>query len=152
MKNTDAFIGEWLSHRKVLLQMLEEVKTEQLGYKPWEQAMSLSQQALHIVGAMDMFAATVKNGTFTPGQPPKEFSTAEELRAIIAESTKATEAVLRSIAVEQLEKAVDFHGRSMPGSVLLQNAKDHEIHHKGQLFVYLRLLGIEKLPFFVSRG
>ncbi|SIC68051.1 Uncharacterised protein [Mycobacteroides abscessus subsp. abscessus] len=40
---------------------------------------------------------------------------------------------------------------TMPGIVLLENAKDHEIHHKGQLFTYARLAGIEKLPFFVSR-
>jgi len=40
----------------------------------------------------------------------------------------------------------------MPGMVLLESGKDHEIHHKGQLFTYARLLGIKSLPFFVNRS
>ncbi|WP_349679045.1 MULTISPECIES: DinB family protein [Aneurinibacillus] len=28
---------------------------------------------------------------------------------------------------------------------------DHEVHHKGQLFLYARLIGIEKLPFFITQ-
>ncbi|QHW33983.1 damage-inducible protein DinB [Paenibacillus rhizovicinus] len=152
MTTINEFIGEWLSHRKVLHQMLEDVTTEQLQLKPWEKAMTLSGLILHITGAMGMFANTVKNGVYTQAVPPKAFTTIDELRANIAADTEETEAILRSIAPEQLEQSIDFFGHAMTGSALLQNAKDHEIHHKGQLFIYLRLAGIEKLPFFVYRG
>jgi hypothetical protein len=39
MTNINGFIGEWLSRRKVLHQMLEELTTEQLSMKPWEKGM-----------------------------------------------------------------------------------------------------------------
>jgi uncharacterized damage-inducible protein DinB len=152
MTTINEFTKSWLSHRKVLHEMLADVTTEQLQLKPWEQAMSVSGLVLHITGAMGMFANTVKNGVFTQPVPPKPFATIEELRANIAADTEQTEAVLRAITPEQLENAIDFFGHSMTGGMLLQQAKDHEIHHKGQLFIYLRMAGIEKLPFFVSRG
>lgn len=152
MTNINGFIGDWLNHRKVLHQMLEDVTTEQLQMKPWEKGMSLSELVLHITGSMGMFAATVKNGVFTKAGPPMAFTTIDELKTNIAADTKQTEAILRTITPEQLNQPIEFFGSTMPGGVLLQNAKDHEIHHKGQLFVYLRLAGIENLPFFVSRG
>lgn len=152
MTDINGFVAEWLSHRKVLHQMLEEVKTEQLNLKPWEGAMSLSELVQHIAGAMAMFVRTVKNGVFTPGESAKAPETIEELKAAVASATEQTEAALRSLGSEELERTVDFFGNASTGSALLQNAKDHEIHHKGQLFVYLRLAGIEKVPFFVSRG
>ncbi|CAM3883765.1 DinB family protein [Cohnella lubricantis] len=152
MTNVNEFMRSWLSHRKVLHQMLEEVSTEQLSLRPWEKAMSVSELAQHIAGAMGMFAETVKNGAFTPGAPAKEIATADELRAIVSAETEKAEATLRSLTEEQLSRSVDFFGRSVPGHTLLQEAKDHEIHHKGQLFVYLRQAGIEKLPFFVNHG
>ncbi|WP_347813051.1 DinB family protein [Paenibacillus sp. BK033] len=123
-----------------------------MSYKPWEKGMSLAQLVLHITGAMDMFAKTVQNGVYTPGAKPAAPSTIEELKSVVAAATEQTEAVLRSLTPEQLEAPIDFFGNSLSGHALLQNAKDHEIHHKGQLFVYLRLVGIEQLPSYVSKG
>ncbi|MFC5451802.1 DinB family protein [Paenibacillus aestuarii] len=152
MSNIEAYVQQWLSHRKVVHQMLEEVNSEQLQFKPWENGMSFSQLVQHITNAMGMFATTVKNGTYTPGAKSQEFRSVAELQAKVAADTEQTEAILRSLTAEDLERPIEFFGHTLPGSVLLQNAKDHEIHHKGQLFIYLRLLGIEKVPFFVSRG
>jgi Uncharacterized protein conserved in bacteria len=151
MTDINEFIAGWKSHRNVLHDMLAEVSTEQLSFRPWEKGMSIAELVLHITGAMDMFAKTVQNGVYTPGSK-QTVATAEELRAAAAAATEQAEAVLRSLTPEQLAQSIDFFGNPVPGFALLQNAKDHEIHHKGQLFTYLRLTGIEKLPFFVSRG
>lgn len=152
MTTIDGFIQGWLSHRKVLHDMLADVTTEQLSFKPWDNGMSLSELALHITGAMGMFAATVKNGAYVPGAQREPIATIEELRAAVAEDTHRTEAQLRTITTEDLEREIDFFRNRATGEKLLQNGKDHEIHHKGQLFIYLRIAGIEKLPFYVSRG
>ncbi|GLX66501.1 DinB family protein [Paenibacillus glycanilyticus] len=153
MTNIETFIAAWKSHRKVLHDMLEGVTTEQLSYRPWEKGMSLKELVLHITGAMDMFANTVQNGAHTQGtKPASPPETVEDLKAVVAASTERTEATLRTLTPEQLAQSIDFFGNAVPGFALLENAKDHEIHHKGQLFTYLRLVGIEQLPFFVSRG
>lgn len=152
MTNINEFVKQWRSHRNVLLEMLENVTDEQLGTKPWAQAMSFSELVLHIAGAMRMFTSTVKNGVLTKGEPPKAPSNAKELQALVAAATEQTEAEIRSLTPEQLDREIDFFGRTATGGRLLEEAKDHEIHHKGQLFIYLRMAGAEKLPFFVSRG
>jgi uncharacterized damage-inducible protein DinB len=44
---------------------------------------------------------------------------------------------------EQLREEVEFHGRSLRRGVLLWFMTEHEIHHRGQLYTYYRLAGIE---------
>ncbi|WP_336771180.1 DinB family protein [Paenibacillus sp. MMO-58] len=151
MTNINEFIAGWKNHRKVLHDLLADVTTEQLSFRPWEKGMSVQELVLHITGAMDMFVKTVQNGVHTQGDK-HAYATADELRAGVAATTESTEAILRSLTPEQLAHTIDFFGNQVPAFALLQNAKDHEIHHKGQLFTYLRLVGIEKLPFFVGRG
>ncbi|MGU3472436.1 hypothetical protein ACLBWT_14975 [Paenibacillus sp. D51F] len=75
MTDINGFIAEWRSHRNVLPQMLEQVTDEQLGMKPWEKAMSLSELVVHIAGSMVMFAATVANGAYMPGGKPASLHT-----------------------------------------------------------------------------
>ncbi len=60
-------------------------------------------------------------------------------RTLAAEYTQKTVDVLRSLSEDDLNKTIDAtaaFGRKLPGSQLLQMAIDHEIHHKGNLYVY----------------
>lgn len=62
----EKYIEEWLRHRLVLQEMVALVPDEHIGFKPWENAISMGSLIIHIVTATDMFVKTVKNGTFTP--------------------------------------------------------------------------------------
>jgi uncharacterized damage-inducible protein DinB len=149
MKN---FIGSWMSHRKALLEIIEALNdNDNLQYKPWDGGMTLSELVLHISSSTAMFANTVKQGVFVPPTTPKTPETIEELKQLVQSETDQTISILESITDEQLNQLVEFAGMKMPGMAMLESAKDHEIHHKGQLFTYARLIGIEELPFFVSR-
>ncbi|KKK36151.1 damage-inducible protein DinB [Mesobacillus campisalis] len=152
MENTKGFTSGWMSHRKALIELLDTLNDGQLNYKPWENGMTLSELVLHTTGATAMFAQTVKNGEFTPPSGPNAVESVQKLKEVVQEQTELTQAVLESLTGEQLGKLIDFSGMKMTGSVMLETARDHEIHHKGQLFTYARMLGIEELPFFVSRA
>ncbi|MFD1957486.1 DinB family protein [Paenibacillus thailandensis] len=153
MSKIQAYVAGWLSHREALLDLLDVVSDEQLSYKPWEKGMSFAELAQHVSGATLMFVKIVKTGSYTPSSaPPQKASSVEELRAIVKEQTEETKALLESIAPEQLDDIVDFNGMKMPGAAMLDMAKEHEIHHKGQLFTYARAAGIEKVPFFIHRS
>lgn len=99
-----------------------------------------------------MFAGTVKNGEFTPPTGSSKIETISELKALVETQTNQTKSKLESLTEDQLAAIVEFAGMKMPGLALLESGKDHEIHHKGQLFTYARLLGVESLPFFVNRS
>ena len=151
MSEINEIVASWRSHRNVLLSLLKDARTEHLGLKPWENAMSLSELVLHIVGAMDMFGRLVKNGAYTKGEGSEPVGTADELRARVSARTDESEAILRSLTPDQLEATLDFFGAKLTGRQLLRRAIDHEIHHKGQLFVYLRMAGVESLPMFMEK-
>ncbi len=151
MSKLSGFISGWLSHRKALLELLKVVDDEQLSYKPWENGMSLSELALHAAGSTSMFVNTVKTGVFTPPTEKKEVSTAKELLEFVKAQTDYAKQELEKLTDEQLKGTIAFAGMDLPGTAMLELAKEHEIHHKGQLFTYVRLLGIEEVPFFIYR-
>lgn len=151
MSKIAAFTAGWMSHRKALLELLDTIQDQHLPYKPWDKAMSFAEMALHIANSTAMFVQIVKNGSFTPSGGQQQPATASELKAAVQAATEQTKADLESLTPEQLEQTAEFNGMKMPGIAMLEMAKEHEIHHKGQLFTYARLLGIDPLPFFVSR-
>ncbi|WP_391558010.1 DinB family protein [Robertmurraya sp.] len=151
MSKLSGFISGWLSHRKALLELLKVVNDEQLSFRPWENGMSLSELTLHIAGSTSMFVNTVKTGVFTPPTEKKEVSTAKELIELVEAQTEYAKQELEKLTDEQLNTIIAFAGMDLPGKAMLELAKDHEIHHKGQLFTYVRLLGLEEVPFFIYR-
>lgn len=151
MGKSQNFIAGWTTHRKALLELLETFDNDHLHYKPWDNAMSLSELVLHISGATTMFVQIVKNGAFTPPSNEESIKTIDELKQAVQKATDQTIADLEAITDEQLTQIAEFNGMKMPGIAMLEMAKEHEIHHKGQLFTYARLLGIESLPFFIIR-
>jgi uncharacterized damage-inducible protein DinB len=52
-------------------------------------------------------------------------------------------AEVSKLTPEQLKEEIEFHGRKLRRGVLLWFVTEHEIHHRGQLFTYYRLAGIE---------
>jgi uncharacterized damage-inducible protein DinB len=47
------------------------------------------------------------------------------------------------LTLDQLNEEIEFYGRNMRRIVLLWGMTEHEIHHRGQLFTYYRLAGVE---------
>ncbi|GIO29442.1 MULTISPECIES: DinB family protein [Paenibacillus] len=151
MKKVEEYIQEWLRHRLVLQDLVALIPDEHIGFKPWENAMPMGTLITHIVTSTDMFVKTVKNGMFTPPAKINPCETMEEIGNVVRQLTEETRENLNSINDEQLEKEIEFNGFIGTGRLWLASAKDHEIHHKGQLFTYARMVGVENLPFMMKQ-
>ena len=151
MKKAEDYLQQWLQHRSVLQEIVALISNEQINFKPWENAMTMGALITHIVFSTDMFVKTVKNGTFTPPNKRKQYQTIDEVRNIVHELTEKTIEDLQSINENQLETQIEINNYVGTGSFWLSAAKDHEIHHKGQLFTYARIVGVENLPFLIKR-
>ncbi|PPA70931.1 DinB family protein [Jeotgalibacillus proteolyticus] len=151
MAKIDEYLKSWLSHREALIELIDVIEDENLHYKPWDGAMSFAELVTHIGGSTGMFVQTVKNGEFTPPDQNTMINSVTELKDYLQASTEETISALKEITPEQLEQKVDFYGSTLTGELLLENGKEHEIHHKGQLFTYARLTGAENVPFFIVR-
>lgn len=148
MAQVEQFIKGWLSHRKVLDALLQKVDDEHVTFQPWDGALSLGALALHIAQAGETFVTAIKTGEFTHS-PAWEFTTISDVREQVTASTERTISLLQSLTEDDLLKQIGERG---PAIGLLNALKDHEVHHKGQLFVYVRLIGVKEMPYFVDRG
>ena len=66
------------------------------------------------------------------------------LLKLCRESWQAADAPVRSITDAQLEAEVKSPwGRGLPGKSMIGIARDEFYHHRGQLYTYVRLMGLE---------
>ncbi|WP_277678635.1 DinB family protein [Gracilibacillus dipsosauri] len=149
MSESTIMMEDWLQHRQVLVNLLEQIDDEAIHFKPWEGAMELGELALHVTGWNDVFVSMVKSEEFLPPDIP-ECKTMEEVRAAVNSFTEKTKATYQSITEEELEMQNNATHPKLQGTKkkYLLAMYDHEIHHKGQLFIYVRLVGVKDVPFF----
>ncbi|WP_147535181.1 DinB family protein [Bacillus marasmi] len=152
MSKAKQFVDSWMVHRAVTEELIEFVSDKDLDFKPWADAMSLKKLILHMITSADLFATAAKEGAIIDQSGAgSEIQTAEALKQFAREVSSKTTATFENLSDNQFDELIDltsFFGTKLPGHVLLQMTRDHEIHHKGQLFTYLRMIGKENLPMF----
>jgi uncharacterized damage-inducible protein DinB len=153
--NHSEFLKSWLLHRLVTVELVDMLPEGKLDFKPWGGAMTLSKLVTHLMTSGFQFSQAVKQGAMGDSGEKPVFSSITDLKKYVHEITEQTKSTLTSLTDEDLEKFVDtskVFGRDLPGKVLLSSMRDHEIHHKGQLFIYARMTGVQNPPFFVKMG
>lgn len=140
---------EWLQHRHVLEELLASVSDEQIDFKPWQDAMTLGELALHVAGWNDVFVSMVKTERFAPPDIP-ECRTMEDVQNAVKMFTEKTKAAYASFTDADLEAENQSSHPKLKGPKkrYLVAMYDHELHHKGQLFLYARMAGVKDVPFF----
>lgn len=149
MRQVEQMMNDWLKHRNVLQELLESIDDEYIDFKPWEGAMPLGDLALHIAGWNDVFASMVKTEEMIPPDFP-ECKTMEDVRNTVKAFTEKTKATFKLLTDADLESENHSSHPKLQGKKknYLIAMYDHEIHHKGQLFIYARMAGVKEVPFF----
>lgn len=154
MSRANQFVQYFLSHRNVAIELIGKIDQSHYDFKPTPTSMSAKQLASHILQSFYQFANTAKSGDPAAFSRKLDVETAD-LNELAEVYTKETVTLLESLTDDEFERIIDLtkiFGAKMSGAQLLQTAMDHEIHHKGQLFVYVREMGHTDLPLFVKRG
>jgi uncharacterized damage-inducible protein DinB len=149
MSMIEALLQELEQEAKSTRRVLERVPDDRLGWKPHAKSMSLGQLALHVATMPGGIAEMSRRSPF----PVPEFtqaspaSAAELIPTLDQSIAKATE-ILRTMddaALANTWKVVDGDRDVMVlpvGALLRSIMLNHWYHHRGQLSVYLRLLGV----------
>jgi len=131
--------------------MLERVPQDSLAWKPHEKSMTLGRLAGHIAELPSLVIPTLTldeldfaAGSFQPFAPSNTAELLEKFDKNIAEAVGALkdqpdEHLLKTWRLRNGEQVFFELPRV---SVLRTMALNHVIHHRGQLSVYLRLLGV----------
>ncbi|AIE59390.1 DinB family protein [Bacillus methanolicus] len=154
MNRTEKLVRYFLAHRSVTIELINKIEKEHYDYKPTPTSMSAKQLVTHILLSFYRFAKTAKSGDQMLFREKIE-ETETDLRKLAENYTEKTRSLLESLTDEDFERTIDLtkiFGSQMSVAKFLQGAMDHEIHHKGQLFVYVREMGHTELPFFIKRS
>ena len=133
-------------HREALVDLLTRLPNQAGETRVWEGGMSIVQLVDHLystsVGVVDLLS----------GRPWQQQPPSTSLDVAVARLRNHTEVVvdtLASLSEDDLQRErTVFGGARWPAYQLVDFHREHEVHHKGQLWLMARAAGVEP-PFFV---
>lgn len=168
MATIDLLLQELEQEAQTTRRVLERVPEAHLGWKPHDKSWTLGQLALHVAvvpGAIAEIA--VQSSVPVPQFTQPAATNAAELVVALEQSVAKANALLRGMddaALGSTWRLMDGDREVMAvprGALLRSIMLNHWYHHRGQLSVYLRQLGVpvpaiygpsaDENPFAVSR-
>lgn len=154
MTIAETFLAEFEQETPTTIKFLERIPEDKLSWRPHEKSMTAGQLALHMAVVPSQVVAMAREDVAqlpnVAGDRPQP-KTKQEYMDALAESVAQVKQVLSTFTDEQMQatwrlKNGDKELLAMPRAAFLRNILlNHWYHHRGQLGVYLRLLGA-KVP------
>lgn len=138
-------------YRAITLQVLDLIGEDDLEWRPGPSQYSLGQQLLHIAQAEDRLVHGVFDGdwSFERVRFPAELPDTAAMRTFFRRVRSYTVRKLEAVDPGDLGKLVDVP--DAPGEHSLRSwlwsLLEHELHHRGQVWAYLRAMGYTP-PFY----
>ena len=140
----------------VTVRAIATLSDQDLGFRPSPRLRTARELIFHIYAQEKLLAEAARDGRFTMdvanGSNPEELSNAPRLAALATVKDAVTfatnchdaaEEIFRSMSDEDVARPIDAFMGTYPAWQFFQFAYDEHWHHRGQLYVYLRLLGKE---------
>ena len=143
----DSFINDGHRIHKQTTKIMAVAPNDQYEYKPSETAMTLGKLMNHMrIGELAVAEAAL-NGAFPSTWPEEINDTAGLIEAFDRQHAELSERIA-ALTPEQLDEVISPFGpgKEMPRRAILQVLHEHEIHHRGQLYVYLRTVVGDSIP------
>ena len=155
MVRLDSILNSWKTVREDTAQAVDDFAPYKMDYKPCADLMSFGATARHILdaghGLTGMLLAGVEDLS-TPefreniGKHVAELPKTEDAGALARELRSAIERRAPELASRPAEfyagEIIRMDGQRVSRLEMLQLIKEHELTHRQQLFMYLRLNGV----------
>lgn len=151
MTSAKTFAAELKHEAASTEKMLSRVPLEKGSWKPDEKSMTLERLARHVAEMSEWATITANHDEldFTKNTTPNpEMKTTEQLLAFFKEKNDAAIAALENMPEGDISKPWTLRSGehiifTLPKGIVLRTmVMNHIVHHRGQLSVYLRLLGV----------
>ncbi|ACO45029.1 DinB family protein [Deinococcus deserti] len=145
----ETYARNFLMHRGALMDLYAQLPEDQGTFSAWEGGMTFIGLADHLSGSCQRLLSMVAGEK--PGAVASS-ATLQEARGRLETTGEQIARAIRAMGPEDLERrVVAFGGREMPAAALLDAMVSHEAHHKGQVWMMARMLGI-KPPMYIKMG
>jgi len=128
--------------RKLTLKLLHEFPADSFDYRPALEIMTVSQLFKHILQVEIYTRQGFLTGKWeVPEEPGSSMFEKEMLADKLKIENEKTISLLSEAPEGKFIKIVKTPFGNLSGEILLQVGIDEEIHHRGNLYTYLRCLG-----------
>lgn len=146
--NAQELFGHWNDVRTGLFEALDKVTDAQLDFRPRPGLWSLRETVAHIAGTEDGWLRYYAENCWHKDPPEAAgYPTVASLKALLAQTHAATEAQFADHA--DGAEALLAQVRPLPWGAqttmgrIVWHVLEHEIHHRGEVYLMLGLMGIE---------
>lgn len=140
---TEHFVSNWNRIHKQTSRALRAATDDKLDWRPQEGMFTLRELIRHIPMAENAMARSALAGSMQKPELDLSNSGVDEIVAAFDREHELLAAEVSKFTLEQLNEEVEAFGRKMRRIALLWGMTEHEIHHRGQLYTYYHLAGIE---------
>ena len=143
---TEYFANMLENEDKTTAKVLAAVPDSGRDYKPDGKSRTAWDLATHLALGDVWFLGSIINGKFesdleSEKQAAAKFKNVSDLVGFYNREFPARVKQLRTLPVEELTRVVDFFGAmQLPSAGYLGLANNHNVHHRGQLAAYLRVM------------
>ena len=148
-EHLDAVISTGHRIHKQTTKLMAVAPNDQYDWKPSETSMTLGKLMNHMMLGEWAIGEAALTGAF-PREEMKEFNDTAELIAAYDKQHDGLSERFAALTPEQLDEIIQPFGpdKKRPRREFIGILHEHEIHHRGQLYVYLRSLGCTVPPLF----
>lgn len=127
----------------VTVKVMNAYPADKLAWKPHERSMNARELMFRFMGEQMVMKALPSGGFATPpDQPPIPEVSLQELIQMFGKDFEEVQSVLRSVTENDFNtKSTSFFGNTMKLSDACWLTVKDQIHHRGQLSVYVRMAG-----------
>jgi uncharacterized damage-inducible protein DinB len=142
------YLQTWMMHRGAILDLLEKLPDDKGDFAAWEGGMSFTKMVDHLAGATLNLTGMMVGRERVKLEPSTSLSAAS---ARFIEATTTVQQQITAMTDEQLAATIEAFGMKMPAYTMMDFLVNHDAHHKGQLWLMSRMIGLEP-PRFVKFG
>jgi uncharacterized damage-inducible protein DinB len=144
IRRIDHFIDEWEQENARTRNVLDRLTDESLAFRADAAVRSIGRLAWHIVQTLEEMPHTAGLEALHAGLADAPIpERASEIREAYDRGAAAVSVAVREHWTDaMLEDAVPMYGEQWPRGVVLSALIRHEIHHRAQLTVLMRLAGL----------
>lgn len=136
-------LEKWGNAQAYTLEVIELIPDSALNYHPTVDQMTAEGQILHLLKNMNWLVGSYLQGTETVFDFNSSGNSRAQLISLAKTIFRNANKALEQMPFESWGEKVDFFAGPKTRSQIIQLVDDHHTHHRAQLIVYLRLIGIQ---------
>lgn len=132
--------------------LVDQLNDQLVISKPVEAGRPLGEIFLHILRSVEYYLRGLVNNIWEPlPYTLATYSTAQAIKSLYEEISDNVKDYLKQLTPNILTQEIDRFNRPATKAEIFLELIEHSIHHRGQITIYYRLLGVEpaSIPYII---